>query len=119
MALVSAFAPVGAANGAFGNSIAVTIAASNVATALPFTTNYGTSLRIANTSTGIIAVTTGNSAANAVAVIPTSGSPANGLVIQPGDTAIFQIPPNATFIGIIGASANGTAYITMGEGAGI
>ena len=117
MALPGAFQPVTTANAVFGNSIAVTIAASNTTAALPFSTNYGSSLRVYNASSVTIAITTGNTAATAVAVFPTNGTPAAGMVIAPGAVEVFTIPPNAAFVGVIGASAQTPlAYFTQGEG---
>jgi hypothetical protein len=117
MAQGQAFQPVTTTNAVFGNSIAVTIAATNTTAALPFTINNGSSLRVYNSSSVAIAITTGISAATAVAVFPVNGTPAAGLVIAPGGVEVFTIPPNAAFVGVIGASASGSlAYFTQGEG---
>lgn len=115
--LMQAFAPVPGSNGTFGNSAAITVGVANVATALPLGANQSaTQLRVYNTSSAAVAITPGQTAATAVAVFPTSGTPANGYVIAPGEDCIVSIPPQAAFLGVIGLAANGTVYITQGEG---
>ena len=116
MALPGAFAPVSTTNATFGNSIAVTIAASNTTAALPFAINQGKQMRVYNGGTAAIAVTTGVSAATAVAAFPTNGSPAIGYVIPAGAIEVITIPDGALFVGVIGAVAGALAYFTQGEG---
>lgn len=116
MALPGAFAPVAATNATFGNSIAVTIAASNTTAALPFTINQGKQLRVYNAGSASIAITTGTTAATAVAVFPINGTPAIGYVIPAGAIEVITIPDQAAFVGVLGAAAGGLAYLTMGEG---
>lgn len=102
----------------FGNSLAVTVASTNTATALPLGVKQNvTQLRVFNNSNGLIAITPGASLATAVAVFPVSGTNANGYVIAAGEDCIVTIPPQAGYIGVIGASgATGTVYFTQGEG---
>jgi|SRR6185312_8761705 len=48
-------------------------------------------------------------------VIPTSGTPANGICLPPG-TQTFTLPLGTTHVGIISASGTQTVYLTPGEG---
>ena len=114
--LMQAFAPLAAANSTFANSIAVNAALTNTATALPVTSQSANQVRIANLSGGAIAVVFGQTAAQAVAVFPTNGAPANGLVMAVNSIEVFTVPPQAAYIGIIGLVAAGTVYVTQGEG---
>ena len=50
-----------------------------------------------------------------VAVIPTAGSPANGVCLPAGVSAVFTLPSGAV-IAAITASSTTTLYISVGEG---
>lgn len=55
-------------------------------------------------------------AAAAAAVIPTNGTPANGIAIAAGAIIVMGIPPNAWITAICGGSDSTKLYITPGEG---
>jgi hypothetical protein len=114
--LMQAFAPLAAANSTFANSIAVSAALANVATALPGVSQSANQIRVVNLSGGAIAINFGQTAAQAVAVFPTSGSPAAGYVMPVNSIEVFTVPPQVAYIGIIGLVASGTVYVTQGEG---
>jgi len=99
-----------------GNTMAVTLGAANVQTALPQAIGSGTpQCQIYNASAFDAFVVFG--VASAVAVIPTSGTPANGFPIAKGATIVLTPPPQAAFVGIIGPTgASGTVYLSFGEG---
>lgn len=99
-----------------GNSIAITVAATSAAVAIPG--------RSAMTQ-GADQVYVTSLAANAVAfvafgistmtvVIPT-GTAANGIPILPGTSRVFTVPPGYTHIATIGTAGN-TLYVTVGDG---
>lgn len=50
------------------------------------------------------------------AVIPTAGSPANGVAIPAGAILVLSYPPNTYFAAICAGSDSTTLYITPGEG---
>lgn len=51
-----------------------------------------------------------------VAVVPTAGSPANGIAIPPGAVMVLSIPPSAFFAAITQSAKTATLYITPGAG---
>jgi hypothetical protein len=119
MSIVQAFTPLpdsDNADGGFGDTIAITIGAANVATLITTATQSFTQWRFYNSGTAIAFVSPGLTAALAVAIIPTSGTPANGFPIAPGEDCILTVPPNSSYLGVIGSAANGTLYVTVGEG---
>lgn len=94
-----------------GSSIAITVAATSAAVALP--TKPGDQVRIASLSGNAIAyIAFGIST---VAVVAPTGTASNGVPILPGSVEIFTVPPNATSIATIGTAAN-TLYVTAGDG---
>jgi hypothetical protein len=114
--LPQAFMPLPSGS-TLANSAAIGITASNQAVALPNGAQQSScQVRLYNNSSNAIAITFGQGAANAVAVFPTGGTPANGIVMAPGAIEVFSVPPQATHFGVIGAAAGGTLYVTQGEG---
>ncbi len=55
-------------------------------------------------------------ASDIAAVIPTDGTPANGILIQPGAIIVMGFPPNTYFAAICPGSDSTTIYLTPGEG---
>lgn len=55
-------------------------------------------------------------ASNVTAVVPTGGSPANGICIPAGAIVVLGIPPNAYIAAICAGSDTTTLYISPGEG---
>lgn len=55
-------------------------------------------------------------AAAAAAVVPTNGTPANGIAIPAGAIIVLSIPPNAWITAICAGSDSTKLYITPGEG---
>ena len=51
-----------------------------------------------------------------VAVVPTNGTPGNGVAIPAGAIMILSYPPNAFFAAICAGSDTTTLYISGGEG---
>ena len=58
---------------------------------------------------------TAQSGTAAAAVIPTGGTPANGIPIQPGQRVVLDLSPNCWFTTIASATTS-VLYITPGEG---
>jgi hypothetical protein len=115
--LGQAFCPVSDADGSdFGDTVAITITAGSTATQILNATQSTTQWRIFNSGTAIAFITPAPTQALAVVVIPTAGTPGNGMPIAPGEDAIFTVPPGAAWLGVFGSAANGTLYVTVGEG---
>lgn len=94
-----------------GNSIAITVAATSAAVALP--SKYGDQIMISSLAGNAIAyIAFGIST---VAVVAPTSTAQNGVPILPGTVQTFTVPGNATHIASIGTVAN-TLYITGGDG---
>jgi hypothetical protein len=111
-----AFQPIPGAAGGLLNTIAITIGIASATAALPQTVQSTTGLRFYNSGTAIAFVNVGQTAALASAVVPASGAPAQGIPIGPGLERVINVPPQTGFVGVIGSAANGTLFITQGEG---
>lgn len=94
-----------------GSSIAITVAATSAAVALP--TKPGDQVLISSLAANAIAYIAFG-ASTLTVVIPT-GTAANGVPILPGTQRVFTVPANATHIASIG-TLNNTLIVTAGDG---
>lgn len=95
-----------------GSNIAITVAATSAAVALPLL--YGDQIMVTSPAANAIAFIAFGISTLTV-VIPT-GTNRNGVPILPGTVNVFTVPPAATHIATIGTVAN-TLYVTGGDGA--
>ncbi len=94
-----------------GSTIAITVAATSAAVALP--TKPGDQIMVSSLAGNAIAYIAFGISTLTV-VVPTSTAQ-NGVPILPGTVNIFTVPANATHIASIGTVAN-TLYVTGGDG---
>jgi hypothetical protein len=113
MSTLTAFAPNN------NNTVAVTptAASSQIALPTPIGNTGGQQLRVVNRTTQDVFLAFGTGGAAPVAVVPTPGSPANGLIVLAGEDAVFTPPAGTTNVACIQAVAGtGNLYYTVGEG---
>src|ERR1700759_5654726 len=102
-----AFAPSTVTNG--GNSYCVSATASTSDTPIVYSKQY----LMQNRGTADVFFAFGTSAVTVV--IPTAGSPANGICLPHG-TQTFTLPPGTSHVGFISSTGTQTVYLTPGEG---
>lgn len=95
-----------------GNTTLITVASSSAAVAL---TGTGDQVMVTSLAANAIAYFAFGASSVAV-VIPTNGTPANGIPILPGQTRIFTCPPGSGYVATIGTAGN-TLTFTRGDGA--
>src|SRR5882757_7694149 len=95
-----------------GGSIAITVAATSAAVALPIL--RGDQIVISSLAANAVAfIAFGIST---LTVVAPTGTQQNGFPILPGTAQTFTVPPAATHIATIGTAAN-TLYMSAGDGA--
>ena len=114
--LMEAFAPIPSSTGGFSNTTAITITGTAATTTIAPAQQSSSQWRLWNNGSNTCFVNVGPVGAVTAAVIPVSGTPANGFPIAPGEDFIVTVPPQASAISVIGSAAGGTLYVTVGEG---
>ena len=89
------------------------VTVSLVSQSIDITSEYSGTFRVANTSSGEVAINVGTTE-GAVTAAFTDG---NGIIIPAGGVEVFAKAKDTKRFAVIGASANGTVQITPGMGA--
>lgn len=93
-----------------GNSVAISVTASSVATLIP--ASQGDQIMVTSPAANAIAFIAFGISTTTV-VIPTTTT--NGCPILPGTVQTFTVPPTNTHVAVIG-SVSSTLYFTRGDG---
>jgi hypothetical protein len=103
-----------------GEGLSAALAVTAISTAAPIQVkglnNNSTQRMFYNAGPNDCWVAGASTAAKAVAVAPTAGTPALGVAIPAGAIVILSFPPGTFFAAISAAAKTATLYITPGEG---
>lgn len=98
-----------------GNTSAISATTTSANVALSTTGGNFSQIAVYNAGSVDVFVAFGTSSSIA-AVVPSSGSPANGSVVPPGQIRGYTVSPDTSHVAAITGSSTATVYVEPGEG---